>query len=57
MFLWHVVPSWQEIEDRIRHQMGYQGSAQLRDRWGKPAPSLDLNLRRVASVRSAFIKA
>ena len=37
--------------------MGYQGSAQLRDRWGKPAPSLNLNLRRVASVRSAFIKA
>lgn len=54
MFLWHIVPSWHQIEDRIRQEMGYQGGAQFRNHWGEPAPSLSLNIRRVESVRTAF---
>lgn len=57
MFLWHVVPSWQQIEDRIRDEMGYRDGVQLRNHRGEPAPSLSLNIRRVASVRSAFQQA
>lgn len=57
MFLWHIVPSWHQIEDRIRQEMGYQGRAQFRNHWGEPAPSLSLNIRRVESVRSAFYQA
>lgn len=57
MFLWRTVPSWQQIEDRIKDEMGYQSGAQYRNYWGEPAPSLSLNLRRVASVRSAFHQA
>lgn len=57
MFLWHIVPSWQQIEDRIRREMGYQSGARYRNHWGEPVPSLSLNIRRVASVRSAFHQA
>lgn len=57
MFLWHIVPSWQQIEDRIRQEMGYQSGAQYRNHWGELASSLSLNIRRVASVRSAFHQA
>ncbi|WP_313295357.1 DUF6861 domain-containing protein [Pseudomonas sp.] len=57
MFLWHIVPSWQQIEDRIRREMGYQSGARYRNQWGEPVPSLSLNIRRVASVRSAFHQA
>ncbi|MCF5656683.1 DUF6861 domain-containing protein [Pseudomonas poae] len=57
MFLWQIGPSWQQIEDRIRDEMGYQGGAQHRNHWGEPVPSLSLNIRRVASVRSAFHQA
>jgi hypothetical protein len=57
MFLWHIVPSWHQIEDRIRQEMGYRGGAQFRNHWGEPAPSLSLNIRRVESVRSAFHQA
>lgn len=56
MFLWQIVPSWQQIEDRIRQEMGYQSGAQYRNHWGELASSLSLNIRRVASVRSAFIR-
>ncbi len=54
MFFWHILPSWHQIEDRIRQEMGYQGGAQFRNHWGDPAPSLSLNIRRVESVSSAF---
>ncbi|MEX6677794.1 toxin glutamine deamidase domain-containing protein [Pseudomonas sp. W2Oct36] len=57
MFFWHIVPSWHQIEDRIRQEMGYQGGAQFRNHWGEPAPSLSLNIRRVESVRTAFYQA
>jgi hypothetical protein len=57
VFLWHIVPSWQQIEDRIMQEMGYQGGAHSRNHWGEPVPSLSLNIRRVASVRSAFHQA
>ncbi|WP_325948611.1 DUF6861 domain-containing protein [Pseudomonas putida] len=57
MFLSHIVPSWQQIEDRIRREMGYQNGARYRNHWGEPVPSLSLNIRRVASVRSALHQA
>jgi hypothetical protein len=57
MFFLPIVPSWQQIEDRIRHAMGYQSGAHFRTHWGEPGPSLSLNIRRVASVRSAFYQA
>jgi len=54
MFLWHMVPTWQEIENRITHEMGYQGGASYRTQFNERAPSLSLNIRRINSVRSAF---
>lgn len=57
MFFWHIVPSWHQIEDQIRQEMGYQGGVRFRNHWGEPAPSLSLNIRRVESVRSAFYQA
>ena len=57
MFLWHIVPSWHQIEDRISQEMGYQSGTRFRNHWGEPAPSLSLNIRRVESVRSAFYQA
>ncbi|VVO28166.1 DUF6861 domain-containing protein [Pseudomonas fluorescens] len=57
MFLLHIVPTWREIENRITHQMGYQGGATYRRQFNERAPSLSLNIRRINSVRSAFIQA
>jgi hypothetical protein len=57
MFSWNRVPTWQEIENRITREMGYQGGACYRTRFNERAPSLSLNLRRINSVRSAFIQA
>ncbi|WP_338921192.1 polymorphic toxin type 15 domain-containing protein [Pseudomonas silesiensis] len=57
MFLSHIVPTWHEIENRITHQMGYQGGATYRTHFNERAPSLSLNIRRINSVRSAFIQA
>ena len=57
MFLSHIVPTWHEIENRITHQMGYQGGATYRTQFNERAPSLSLNIRRINSVRSAFIQA
>ena len=38
MFLWHIVPTWHEIENRITHQMGYQGGATYRTQLNERAP-------------------
>lgn len=57
MFLWHRVPTWHEIENRITREMGYQGGARYRTHFNEPAPSVSLNIRRVNCVRSAFIEA
>lgn len=57
MFLW-VVPSWQEIEDRITHEMGYQpAGAGIRTQLNEYVASASLNIRRVHCVRTAFIHA
>lgn len=57
MFLWDV-PSWQEIEDRITHEMGYQpAGAGFRTQLNEYVASVSLNIRRVNSVRTAFIHA
>jgi hypothetical protein len=57
MFLGRIVPTWHEIERRIAEQMGYQGGATYRTQFNERAPSLSLNIRRINSVRSAFIQA
>ena len=57
MFLGRIVPTWHEIESRIAEQMGYQGGATYRTQFNERAPSLSLNIRRINSVRSAFIQA
>ncbi|MFJ2982589.1 MULTISPECIES: DUF6861 domain-containing protein [unclassified Pseudomonas] len=51
------VPSWQQIEDRIANQMGYQGGASFRTHLNEYVASVSLNIRRVNSVRTAFIHA
>lgn len=56
MFLGQV-PSWQQIEDRIAHQMGYQGGASFRTSLNEYVTSVSLNIRRIDSVRTAFIHA
>ncbi|WP_343595604.1 DUF6861 domain-containing protein [Pseudomonas sp.] len=57
MLLWHIVPTWRDIESRITDEMGYQGGAHFRTYLNEEVPSLALNLRRVDSVRRAFYKA
>ncbi|RRV04167.1 hypothetical protein EGJ27_23110 [Pseudomonas sp. v388] len=57
MLFARLVPSWHEMEARITREMGYQNGAHFRTYRNEPAPSLSLNLRRLASVRSAFIRA
>jgi len=56
MFLGQV-PSWQQIEDRIANQMGYQGGASFRTHLNEYVASVSLNIRRVNNVRTAFIHA
>lgn len=57
MYLDYLVPSWFEIESRVTDHMGYQGGAHFRTYSNEPVASLALNLRRVDSVRKAFIHA
>ncbi|MFJ4396919.1 DUF6861 domain-containing protein [Pseudomonas sp. NPDC089396] len=57
MYLDYLVPSWLEIESRVTDRMGYQGGAHFRTYSNEPVASLALNLRRVDSVRKAFIHA
>ncbi|WP_085675893.1 MULTISPECIES: DUF6861 domain-containing protein [unclassified Pseudomonas] len=57
MLLWHIVPTWHDIESRITDEMGYQGGAHFRTYLNQEVPSLALQLRRVDSVRRAFYKA
>jgi len=57
MYLWNIVPSWFEIEDRVTRDMGYQGGGRFRTHLNEIVPSIGLNIRRVASVRAAFNRA
>ena len=56
MFLGKV-PSWQEIEDRITHEMGYQSGANFRTHLNEYVASASLNIRRIHNLRTAFIHA
>lgn len=56
MTLWNIVPSWFEIEDRITHNMGYQGG-HARIQFNEYEASLSLIIRRVQSVQTAFARA
>ncbi|MEE4685396.1 hypothetical protein V2K59_11170 [Pseudomonas alliivorans] len=57
MFLRAIVPSWFDIENRITHAMGYQGGATYRTYSNERVDSIGLKIRRVSSVRTAFIHA
>lgn len=57
MLLWHVVPTWYDIEDRITRALGYQSGAHFRTYRNEPVASLSLTIRRVNSVRDAFYRA
>ncbi|MEE4689860.1 EndoU domain-containing protein [Pseudomonas alliivorans] len=57
MLLRGVVPSWFDIENRITHAMGYQGGATYRIYANERVDSIGLKIRRVSSVRTAFIHA
>nr|WP_314526264.1 polymorphic toxin type 15 domain-containing protein [uncultured Pseudomonas sp.] len=56
MVLWNIVPSWFEIEDRLTHDMGYQGG-HARIQFNEYRASLGLTIRRVHNVRIAFARA
>lgn len=56
MFLGKV-PSWQEIENRIIHEMGYQSGAGFRTHLNEYVASASLNIRRINNIRTAFIHA
>ncbi|GAB0063245.1 polymorphic toxin type 15 domain-containing protein [Pseudomonas syringae] len=53
-----IVPSWLDIERRISRSMGYQPGASFQRRLNnEPVSTLQLNLRRVGNIRSAFNRA
>ncbi|RML48143.1 hypothetical protein ALQ97_02742, partial [Pseudomonas savastanoi pv. glycinea] len=55
MPLWSIVPSWLDIERRFSRSMGYQpGASFQRSLNNEPVSTLQLNLRRVGNIRSAF---
>ncbi|EPF64476.1 DUF6861 domain-containing protein [Pseudomonas syringae] len=58
MQLSSIVPSWLDIERRISRSMGYQPGASFQRRLNnEPVSTLQLNLRRVGNIRSAFNRA
>ncbi|VVO19152.1 DUF6861 domain-containing protein [Pseudomonas fluorescens] len=56
MALWNIVPTWFEIEDRITHDMGYQGG-HSRIHLNEYKSSISLNIRRIHGIRTAFTRA
>ncbi|MBI6561111.1 hypothetical protein YA0869_18455, partial [Pseudomonas syringae] len=58
MQLSSIVPSWLDIERRISRSMGYQPGTSFQRRLNnEPVSTLQLNLRRVGNIRSAFNRA
>jgi len=57
MLSWNTAPSWNQIESHIIDAMDYQGGSTFRSYLNEHAPSVALNIRRVESVRLAFIQA
>ncbi|RMO92820.1 hypothetical protein ALQ32_03681 [Pseudomonas syringae pv. tagetis] len=58
MPLWSIVPTWLDIERRFSQSMGYQpGASFQRSPNNEPVSTLQLNLRRISNIRTAFIRA
>lgn len=57
MRLWNVLPSWFEIEDRLRFEVQSSGLGDFRSYLNEQAPSVELVLRRVDNIRTAFYRA
>ena len=57
MRLWNVLPSWFEIEDRLRLEVQSRGLGDFRSYLNEQAPSVELVLRRVDNIRTAFYRA
>ena len=57
MRLWNVLPSWFEIEDRLRLEVQSSGLGDFRSYLNEQAPSVELVLRRVDNIRTAFYRA
>ncbi|MDU8432283.1 polymorphic toxin type 15 domain-containing protein [Pseudomonas syringae pv. actinidifoliorum] len=58
MPLWSIVPTWFDIERRFSRSMGYQpGASFQRSPNNEPVSTLQLNLRRISNIRTAFIRA
>ncbi|MCR8718687.1 polymorphic toxin type 15 domain-containing protein [Pseudomonas syringae] len=58
MPLWSIVPTWLDIERRFSRNMGYQpGASFQRSPNNEPVSTLQLNLRRIGNIRTAFIRA
>ncbi|WP_117150247.1 DUF6861 domain-containing protein [Pseudomonas coronafaciens] len=58
MPLWSIVPTWFDIERRFSRNMGYQpGASFQRSPNNEPVSTLQLNLRRISNIRTAFIRA
>jgi len=57
MRLWNILPSWFEIEDRLRLEVQSSGLADFRSYLNEQAPSVELVLRRVDNIRTAFYRA
>ncbi|UZJ60077.1 polymorphic toxin type 15 domain-containing protein [Pseudomonas sp. KU26590] len=56
MRLWNVLPSWFEIEDRLRLEVQSSGLGDFRSYLNEQAPSVELVLRRVDNIRTAFYR-
>lgn len=57
MRLWNFLPSWFEIEDRLRLEVQSSGLGDFRSYLNEQAPSVELVLRRVDNIRTAFYRA
>lgn len=57
MRLWNILPSWFDIEDRLRDEINSRGQGHFRSYLNEQALSIELVLRRVDNIRTAFYRA
>lgn len=57
MRLWNILPSRFEIEDRLRDEINSRGQGHFRSYLNEHALSVELVLRRVDNIRTAFYRA
>ena len=57
MRLWNLLPSWFEIEVRLTLEVQSSGPGDFRSYLNEQAPSIELVLRRIDNIRTAFYRA